>query len=356
MSQTGKRLILTSFGATHLATSGSPEFFYRMPPADMSENARSLRPDYAALLVAEQVVIDTQSYLRLRTNAAFAEFRDTIDALMKEELVVLEDFDAIIHRNSPLLGLMLRGDLVNPELWNLALDTSTARWAAFLRSRAMRAHLDWDDPELVHTSPAPQRQGRMYVPVFAHHDARSFREESRQRQLEIYLAHVNANLLIANDLGASFYDWYDYEPFYREKFRVAGRAETSVSDAAVVRQLFEASFHELADMDWRTLVRILRDKRVAELRRFVAEVAQKGEPLDPHFMTRTLREVLATERQIAKVKTIASYVTTPLQLIPTVGGLIQKVADEAIGHIAERRLGAPHRWFYLLTEASTRRE
>ena len=55
-------LMLTSFGDSHLPRRSrrNTDIFYRMPPAALSTAGIEFMPDYAALLLADRVVADTQ--------------------------------------------------------------------------------------------------------------------------------------------------------------------------------------------------------------------------------------------------------------------------------------------------------
>jgi hypothetical protein len=190
------------------------------------------------------------------------------------------------------------------------------------------------------------------------------RRESEHRKalrdvLSEYLSYVNVNLLLANELGGSVYDWCDFRPFYRDKFlRVARLTAPGQSETDSIRKLFEISFPEFAFWTPASIVRALKDKRIVDLRRLVEAAAEGKVEFDREFATRVLAEVLSVERSIGKLRNFVSYVTLPLGLIPWVGDVVQKSVEEAVVQPIARKRRTEYRWFYLISEMAegTQRE
>jgi len=84
-----------------------------------------------------------------------------------------------------------------------------------------------------------------------------------KERLSVYLSYVNANLVLSETFQAGFYDWFDFRPFYREKFtRVCREQMPSETPVESVKQLFEISFPELNHWTPSKIVRALKDKRI----------------------------------------------------------------------------------------------
>jgi hypothetical protein len=64
------KLLLTSFGVSHLRSkeSDNHSIFYRMPPVSMSQFNQEFLPDYAVLLLTNEVIMDKETYERLMTD------------------------------------------------------------------------------------------------------------------------------------------------------------------------------------------------------------------------------------------------------------------------------------------------
>jgi hypothetical protein len=186
------------------------------------------------------------------------------------------------------------------------------------------------------------------------------RRESEHREalrdvLREYLSYVNANLLLANELDGSLYDWSDFRPFYRDKFLRIGRdTAPGQEDVDNIRKLFQISFPEFAFWTPANVIRALKDRRIVELRRLVEAAAEGRVEFDREFGVRVLTEVLGVERSIGKLRNFVSYATLPLGLIPWVGDVVQKVVEEAVVQPIARKRKSNYRWFYLISEMAER--
>jgi hypothetical protein len=140
-------------------------------------------------------------------------------------------------------------------------------------------------------------------------------------------------------------------PFYRQKFLTLGHENLPGEKAAEAsRQLFEISFPELAVTSPRHLISILRHKRVNELRTLVQEAADGRTVFDEDFARSVFREVIGTERTMARRRRIMSYVTAPLGFIPVVGNVAQIAVQEIADTVLQNRLTKKYRWFYMLSD------
>jgi hypothetical protein len=169
-----------------------------------------------------------------------------------------------------------------------------------------------------------------------------------------YLSYVNANLVLSNELETGFHDWADFLPFYRQKFLSIGRKNRPEQRCMEeLDALFSISFPEFTIRDPKSLVRILRDRRVVDLRQLVQDAVDGKVVFDVQFARNVFREVLRTERKTSRYRTLVSYLTMPLDLLgflPGVGAVVQKGVEEAAGLIIDKKLRKTHRWFYMLSD------
>ena len=125
-------LMLTSFAISHLERRARREtdLFYRMPPVSLGRLGQDLAPDYAALLVADRIVVDQKTYDFLMTERS--EWYDDVALVLKtlhdEGFVRLEDFDDVIAQNRDTLKAMLERDLMELDSWVNPLKASIAEW------------------------------------------------------------------------------------------------------------------------------------------------------------------------------------------------------------------------------------
>ena len=113
---------------------------------------------------------------------------------------------------------------------------------------------------------------------------------------------------------------------------------------------FTIAFPELAIRDTRTLISILNDKRVHELRQLIDDAVAGKVQFDEKFAKSVLTELLHAERKVSKFRSILGYLTLPLGFIPVFGTPVQKVVEEAVGLSVEHKMKRKHQWFYMISD------
>ena len=377
------KLVLTSFGTSHLdrEQNDDTDIFYRMPPVSMSDIRHGFLPEYAALLLADTLILDKNTYDRLMTGdlLLYTNFAVVIRALYDEGFIQVEDFDAIIRANRQKLNTMLDHDLKELELWVEPLKASMARWHEFVEM-AYQPITDLLRPDQIqgslqlynhnirgllhgfaqHIHAGVSREDTSNLLLAAALNSAHARRYAKNRNalkmyLTDYLSYVNANLLLAQQFDAAFHDWYDFQPFYQEKFlRVARDAAPGEKEIRNVKRLFEISFPEFTFWHPDKVVKALKDKRIRDLRALVDHACKGEVEFDREFANRVLQEVFRIETSIGRFRNIVSYATMPLGFIPVIGTPVQKAVEEAIARPVESHKRQPYRWFYLISELARR--
>jgi hypothetical protein len=297
----------------------------------------------------------------------------------------VEDFDAVVNANRGTLDKMLQRDLNELDIWVEPLKEASVTWREFvelleqpLREEIYSGRLEEEDltSEQIEKYEACQRHMAYWLhDVIAHsrqavmvsHDlldealdsARKRRKaeyrDALRKHLSEYLAYVNANLLLSVTFETGFHDWYDLQPFYREKFlRVAQDSAPGGKEVENVKKLFEVSFPEFSFWHPDNVIRALRDKRVEDLRSLVDQACKGEVEFDREFANRVLREVFTIEKSVGRFRNVISYATAPLGLIPLVGTPVQKAVEEAVVRPLESKKRKRFRWFYLISELAKR--
>jgi hypothetical protein len=305
---------------------------------------------------------------------------ETVRVLEKEGFVRVANFDSIVANNTEMLTQMLSRDLRELESWVPALREACLSWREFVYSvsRPLQQEIlegrtkgigkeDKDKIEaehiLVHHTAmymhhaAGQTARAMMMVDMAMHPARKRRipefKNLLKETLAEYLSYVNANIVVCNELGCGLHDWYDFEPFYREKFlRVGREAPPGASEQREIRRLFEIPFPEFTFWSASDVVKALQDRRIEELRKLVDQAVKGQVTFDREFAVKTLLEVFGIEQSIGKVRNIVSYLTMPLGIIPWVGTPLQKGVEEAVVRPIASKKREPYSWFYLISEMS----
>lgn len=374
-------LMLTSFGLSHLTMRerSDTDFFYGMPPASISSTGQEFLPDYAALLIADKIVLDRKTYDLLISgkHISYGNVALMAKALYEEGFVRLEDFETEINQNRDFLNRMLERDLRELDSWVNPLKESIVEWKRFIAGFSKTFQQDYingrcKDQHLVKEERGFHENIRFVMSswlhqvkhssFFAHERLERALISSRERRksenrkvlrdiLSEYLSYVNANLFLSNKFGVGFYDWNDFSPFYKDKFmRVAQDSYPAQRQTESVRKLFDISFPELTFWSPSNIIKAFKDKRISDLRELIDQAASGQVEFDKEFANRTLSEVLRIERSIGKIRRFVSYVTMPLGLIPIAGTPIQKTTEEVIAIPIENQKRKQYRWFYLISE------
>ncbi|MBN1912058.1 MAG: hypothetical protein JW818_20220 [Pirellulales bacterium] len=394
------KLMLTSFGIEQSIAGESDvdSMFRGMPPVSFRQVSSPFMPDYELLLLCDKVLMDGESFGQLVGSpfSAYTHVADTFRALRSEGRIELVDFVSIVRRNAGLLDRMLEHDIRILDQWIDPLRESLMMWRGF-------ADASWDvirhmAEEDYRRRDSEQGEGDLFLGIHAWH---AFHEPShrlvpeyqvnrdlhraagevervtdfvnmalhsaRKRRLKeyrgalrdvvrSYLAHVNSNLILSNELNVGFHDWLDFTPFYAVKFLSVGRTEDRAHESQKhLEKLFNISFPNLAIRDAKSLLRALNDKRIQDLRQLVDDAVNGRVKFDEGFAQSVLNEVLHAEKSARKARSVLGYVTMPVGFIPWIGTAAQKLLDEAVGTPLERKLKSQNRWFYMLSDIAESR-
>jgi hypothetical protein len=373
------KIMLTSFGIDRPENRGrSASMFARMPPVSFRSINESFLPDYELLVLFEKIVMDENSFHALIQDSAYAYagVAEAFRALHAEGLIELVDFEKALHRNDDLLQKMLEHDLRLLDQWVSPLRESIQIWRQFLDTtwRILRAETHHSQHHLLHHSSSLPMHTLYMLHNHASHgyamnelvnEALSSSEKRKHKEyrdalretVRAYLGYVNANLVLSNEFDVPFHDWQDLMPFYNLKFLSVGKRSTKIEhERKEVERLFTVAFPELAIRDTKSLLKVLKDKRVEELRKLIADAALGKAQFDEVFARRVLMEVLQTERKVTRFRNVLGYLTLPLGFIPTIGTPVQKVVEEIVTAPVAKAMKEKHRWFYLLSEAAEARE
>ena len=354
-------LLLTSFGIhTQEDEASKRSVFHRMPPTTLAIRGTYLAPDYMSLLLCDRIIIDSESYSRLTTKRhwSYNALSSLIQALYAEGFVRIEDYSQRLEAYRATIEQRVEQDLEDLDAWRPALRSSGERWSTFIHLiksdlRSLYELIDRVQFKFEHgiggTAPMHNYSVRQYLHAasvaMTEMSAAEGDDWTERQILRSYLTYVETNLVLSEVLGAAFYDWSDYQPFYSRKLDERGRLHAD--RVHKTQQLFEVAFPELVIDSPRRLLRILQDKRIEQLRALVANAVTGKITFDRDFAVRILFEVLSGERAVGRFRSISSYALLPVGFIPVAGTPLQKAAEE----LAAMPYRSKHAWFYLLTEA-----
>lgn len=347
--------MLTSYGITkELRNSLANEsIFYLMPPIDMRAINNAFMPDYAVLLLCDRVILGESSFAKLEEEPPwlYESYAKTLRYLYSEGFIELVDFDYILRKNETLLQRMLEHDLEILDQWIRPLKESVNIWYNFVEKAASSsAGLDilqgpgiraFDRNEIVHITRYVNSDIMDYINS----------EDTLRERIRYYLSHINANIVLSNELGVGFHDWADFSPFYKQKFLSVGREGPEGKEhIEAIKNLFEVSFPEYNIKDPTTFTRILHDERITELRELVQDAVEGKIVFNEDFARNVFKEVFEIERRTSNYRKIISYLTMPVGFFPGIGTIAQKTTEEALGTLLGKKLKQKYRWFYMLSD------
>lgn len=378
-------VMLTSFEIALADRQGSVGngMFYRMPPVSMSYLNRAFLPDFELLLLCDRLFMDRQSFEQLvnRRRREYCIVADVIQMLHSKGYVQLIDYRSLLHENRELVELMVARDMAGADAWLAPLRDCLETWREFLhRIMSLAGDTAWsvrtsspdgapvDDQMTAQNAllmfhganqlmcllgEEAEYVGRIVEEALKYSTKRRKKEhrEVLEQVLRTYLTYINSNIVLARLLGVPFHDWRDFLPFYEHKFLSVGQQSPEGElEIRECRRLFEVSFPEFAIRDAATLLKALEDPRITSLRRLVSDAVAGSVSFDADFARNVLRDVLMCERRATKYRTIVSYATSPVGLVPWIGTPVQKGIEETVGAVVGRRMREKYQWFYMLTE------
>ena len=401
------KVLLTSFGFTneryHLGSIyGSYGYkhadrveFHRLPPFSIAEIERHFEPDYSLLLLCDEVIVDTRTMEALKNPheswiltenrkeqiattesgdwviAAYKSLYDTLRILHDEGFVSIVDYNAILQDKSDVLDAMLAEDLKQLSIWVNPLIESLHVWSQYVD--ALRAifysdnpsetgspRKDFNSPEMydlrarIHNQSCISRSISFLQYLLSEQSDKSALEdkylEDTQQVLADYLRYLNGNIVLASSLDAGFHDWSDYQPLYKQKFAtMLAKEPPTERRIEEIQKLFTLVLPRLAIRDYKNLLRILKDKRIHDIRSLITDAVEGNLQIDQSFANRVLMDVLEQEYQTACVKSLIGYITLPLGMLPIIGTPLGKIAEEISDRIAAKAIRKKHQWFYLLS-------
>lgn len=334
---------------------GAQDIFYRMPPISLHAANNNFIPDYSTLLLCDKIIVDESSFDLMQQDRMYlySGFAETLRVLKHEGFVELVDFETILRTNRELLEGMVENDLRRATRWIQPLKKSVNIWSDMIRYLAS-FYETVDDKEKNVIQDVSHMTLNPISGIVGHIEMMERQGDEENLDSDIppylittirsYLTYINSNIIISSQLHTGFHDWADFVPFYERKFSPEQKIPRTQRKIESMQKLFAISFPEFSVKDAPTLIRILKDKRISDLRALVDEAAEGRAAFDEKFAHNILLEVFKLERKSTRYRRIISYLTLPLDLLPGLGTFAAKATEEAIGEMVDSRIRRDYRW------------
>lgn len=336
--------------------------FESLPPLGSYDPRRGFVPDFPALLMFDDYVVDAEAYERLQNPAGrpwLKDWSELVDGLRAEGSLTTRDVGTAASARSHTRGAMLRRDLRHPEQWWQAMayyNALTGRAERLLGSSPEEARqLSWDfDPD--QRFGIEGSDGKIHdlavvladaadPSVPAHHELLGF----ALAEVKQHLREVNACLVACDELDVAPLMWAPYRRYMETKVPAAGAQALDQQEAS--RKFFDIAFPTYTPTTVREFLKARSNRAVTSLRSEIMRATETGDAIDPAYPQRVLTEVLRLEAKGARRRRIIGWIATAVGLIPVPGlGLAAAAAAEGISGVADRRRRRPWRWFYVISD------
>jgi hypothetical protein len=334
--------------------------FETLPPLGSFDPNRGFVPDFPALMMFDEFVLDGEAYERLEHPGErlwLKEWRDLVRALRAEGSLAIEDVAGAAQARSHERGAMLRKDVKDPTRWWQAMayyNALSSRAEKLLGSSPREAQrVAWDfNPEESYGVRGSDGHVHNLAVVLA--DAG---ESANDAHLELFgtalaevkrhLREVNACLITCDELDVAPLMWAPYRRYLEVKL-----PHTPVVDSQRASdEFFRIAFPAYAPTTVREFAKARTNRAVVALREEILRASEKGDALDPVYPQRVLTEVLRLEAKGARMRRIIGWISNAVGLVPVPGvGLAAAAAGEGVSALLDRKRRKPWRWFYLISD------
>jgi hypothetical protein len=339
----GMKLSLICAGLSHLSddsADGKGGGLFRMPRISMARNTQQFLPDYALLLLTDELVMGRRTFEGLIRGQI--DTTSTMPLMVKllhdEGFIRLEDFDGALRDEQAVLELMIEENLQLMDSWMATMWKSVKSWQSYYEGLqlTLRPRTEKIRKDIAEGRPVGLNYSRA-ASVFIHHMGgrfqmvRYFAEEvlapegndaevlkERRDFLAEQIAYTVCHLLFSRKFSAAIHDWCDFSPHYLELIQREAYKSTDTRNARAMRTLFQVALPEFILWHPDRVLQALRNGRIVELRKRVREAVAEGREFDTQAATETLETVAAIEPGVSNIRVVTVSQAAASQFMPTV--------------------------------------
>jgi hypothetical protein len=367
------KLLLGSFASSNTALPASSVLSSHLPPLAISESGCDI--DCSLLLVADQLVYDRGSIARLKdlSHPSIARVIESVKVLESEGFVQLVDVQGLVEQHRALrdraAGLATR----DFSVWIPSLHYQIRRLDQLvpaLRATFEDTLTEWDVHAFGIASFLTKEAGRVTRNealnlkrlALGTNQRRRYAEDNAKLRaiVEATVSNIYSNILAAEAFDAVPYSWDTLSSFYDTALVLAAKnAVPEYQALSTCRQFFSLGFRECEPRGAREWIKLLKHRKLADLRKRILVAVQGEENIDAEFARRALGEIDASRQRLATFKQYSGRIAASASLVGgTVGGIlgglvggiagsaVPVLAQETADAIAERRIMSTHGWMY----------
>lgn len=336
--------------------------FESLPPLGSFEKKRGFIPDFPALLMFDEFVMDSEAYDRLRNPGErtwLTQWSELVEALKSEGALTVVDVVEAASVTPQKRSWMLRRDLKHPQKWWQAMgyfDNIVANAEKFLgESPGVAKNFAWkfNPDQQFGIEGSDGHVHDLTVVLLEAKDSKMKAHRGLYKHaldnLRGHLQEVNACITACKELGVAPMMWAPYRRYLQEK--LSPDRQWSIRSADAGRSFFRIAFPAYAPTTVRQFSKLRSDKRINSLRLEISRATKDGKSLDPRYPQRVLTEVFKLEQKTGRIRNIIGWISTVAGEIPVPGaGLATAAIGKAASSLVDRHLKKPWHWFYLISD------
>ena len=334
-----------------------------MPPVCLDDVSQLFAPDYGALLLFDEFIVDRNSIDRMREVRQFANYLELITELEKAGLLKQKDFSAVLSVDGKLsIDGLVSKLLEDPSIWYSSFSDAVAIWEEFdkkVRNSTQALNpLDWRlKSSTVDSSIANGMieglDRRLLDNLQNWHGgiAQKYRDFTI-RVVGGYLEHVFAHLSIADQMGATPIDWEDIEPIYRDIFCLGKRStgDLPFDQAKSARQFCSVIPPVWKPENSKRFVEMLLDKNLQEFRDMIASSVENGLTFDEEFPSKALDSVYQRYGMLKSRFRSVKLVFDSIEGVPLVGKSIANLGKGVLNMITADSAIRSKKWLLVFCD------
>lgn len=311
---------------------GAGDVSYQLPRLSLARLNQMFMPDYALLLLMDNIVMDVHTYEEIvRGLQPMPGSTALVIKMLKDAgAISLVDIKHALQKRQGNVELLVEEELMEPLKWAPAVAASVAHWRAF--DMAIQAIVRPQVQQLRRNPPKHgvdfSEQGSHYVhdlggriqmvKFFAEDALPSPDHTEEQPDMEVLTNHLREHLLyaglnavLADELKVTLHDWIDAQPYTTRELGDKNADFSKASPEKVGQRVFDLSMPEFTLWHPDNVLKVLASPQVAELREQVRTALVDGAWAGQKDAQKILADVAKTDGGVASVRRVSAYRSEP---------------------------------------------
>jgi hypothetical protein len=335
---------------------------------------------FAPLLLCDEAIIDEESFDRIiHTRADYAaRIANSFSVLSDRGFLKKIDFRNTLRSNASKIAVATNFELESVDKWVDVIRKDFEKWETNreIYKRGLGSSYDFtvraptgvlEALSVIGRKKSERNLSFMRRILFKHKHVRSSGETDILKEIvRPYLDYVHSYLLLWEKYKMPVSDWEENGNIFKRKLELGFKTDTAIQGSENLKTIFSVALSKLEPSNVQSFLRVVRDKRMKELRDVVQVCGQEGADFDYEFLQKIIIELGARRPRVGRANTIINAIGWAAGVIPTVLGApmltnlasgvaitgSQEVAARAADSIFDRK----YQWILCLIEESIKNQ